>query len=230
MKVVLAIPTALLALGTASGVRSGKMESTTARYSSDSETVYFYGYSYYGCTYESISVYAATDLIRNDGKKEPINFGSIDLYKYNTCTHARSWRSGSLASGLVLSGNARQGAELMAEGTLSGKDCSYYDWDCNWVGPEPFKLHAILTSTGVISTGHTNNNDFNPITGYQLHSQYKSAYSLAEYDLSGSELPLLSLYEFDNNYASINDVKSGSITIIKPSETEQGTRKALRSL
>jgi hypothetical protein len=228
MKVVLAISTALLALGTASGLPTGNMESTTEKYSSDSQSVSFYASTYHGCGTEYISVSAETNLVRNDGKKEPSNRAYIYVSK-RWCDGRYSWRNGYIVSGLVMSGNARRGVELTLEGELSGMDCLRYR-DCRSVISEPFTLHAILTPTGEPTTGHTINNEVNPITGYQFHSQYKSVSCSADLDLSGSKLPLLSSYEFENESASINDVKSGSITIIKPSDTEQGTRKALRSL
>jgi hypothetical protein len=228
MKLVLAISTALLALGPTSGERkAGKLESTTYKYTSKSLSVVLAGShasdDVYGCRYRSFYVTAAKNLTRNNANGRPTPEDGFYLYYYEQdfCNgnDASSWRSATLAPTLVLTGSARTGVELTAGGMASGEDCPYGSWSCTPAADE-FKLRATLTPKALPTTLHTNTHIFNPVDGFHSHSQLQSAYAPAEYVLAGSALPpLLPPFEFDYHvYAYINSGKSGTMTIDKPSE------------
>jgi hypothetical protein len=224
MKISLAISTALLALGPASGGRrTGKPVTTKYKLTEKTMWVEIYGDKHYNdCSHQHFDIWAFDKIQKTNENGSPTltSLGRVALTLFDSCEGTSSLRE-YWTEIPKLTGGLRR-AELNIEGLAYGSDCDRGDF-CVPVSNVPFSIRAVLTATSTPTTIRNVQRIVDGDVGTRTLIKVASGTSShAELDLSGSEMGGVALpatldhYDWDK--PTISKIKSGTIMFTQPSE------------
>jgi hypothetical protein len=215
MKVVLALSTALLAIGAANGGQG--MAVDVYRYTAKSTSAFFSANNYDGCVSEGLGVSAYNNVGR-DGAAGTGNVGYFYKYSYDYCNWQFyfDWVEFGLPEG-ALRANPNAGATLDFDG--EGRSCKWdpelYDFVCV---PVPVSLHVTWTPTGEVeryASSSCYKQESNQFGNIRVSSKYRGTWTQATTTYTGSVygVPLPAPGEFTSLYGQISSNSYGELRI-----------------